>query len=558
MAKKENTQKGHVDKNTGSTKPGLTLQQYQMLVEMASDGVWLLDKNFMTVYVNPTMTEMLGYSKEEMIGKSWYDFGDPEWVARAKELEKRRESGIKEPHEFLFIRKDGKEVFTRIATTPLYDRDGKFDGALGVLSDLTMQKASDEALKIRDMLNSIAKSAGIGMAILNPDYTIEWYNDLQAHWFGALSETKGRNCFEVFEGRDAICPGCPSRVTFETGDVAIAERRGINISTYSERIFMLTTSPIRDVRGNVIQVVEISQDITERKQAEEELKKYHEHLEELVKERTALLTTKTEQLTENQVALMAFVEELNSINTELVAAKERAEAADRIKSVFLATMSHELRTPLNSIIGFTGIILQGFSGSLNAEQRKQLEIVKSSGNHLLSLINDVLDISKIEAGQFKIEQSRFEMREVIDAVINTMMPLAEKQGLTLNVEVAPMVGEIVSDRMRVEQIIYNLLGNAIKFTQKGEIKVECKVNDDQIILRIIDTGIGIKPESMVNLFKPFVQLENGLSRRFEGTGLGLSISKKLVDAMGGRIWAQSELGKGSVFSFSLPVKKETT
>ena len=299
-------------------------------------------------------------------------------------------------------------------------------------------------------------------------------------------------------------------------------------------------------------------DITERKRVEEELSKHHEHLEELVKERTALLTSKTKELTENQSALMGIVEELNRTTAELVIAKERAETADRLKSVFLATMSHELRTPLNSIIGFTGIMLQSLSGPINDEQVKQLEMVKGSANHLLALINDVLDISKIEAGQFKINNAPFEMQKAIETVVRLVTPLAEKKGLPLRIKMAPQVGTIVSDRRRVEQILFNLLSNAIKFTEKGEIKVECLVSDDLIVTNVKDTGIGMKPENMDRIFKPFIQLENGLTRRFEGTGLGLSISKKLVEMLGGRINAQSEFGKGSIFTFTLPLKMETT
>lgn len=252
----------------------------------------------------------------------------------------------------------------------------------------------------------------------------------------------------------------------------------------------------------------------------------------------------------------SFMEMLDAKNAELAIAKGHAEESDRLKSIFLATMSHELRTPLNSIIGFTGIMLQGITGDMTEEQKKQLGIVKDSAYHLLALINDVLDISKIEAGELKTDMAPFMMQKAIDATVQTVTPLVQKQGLALHVEVAPEVGEITSDQHRVQQILSNLLSNSIKFTDKGEIKIECQVNDDQIITRVIDTGIGIKPEHMVNLFKPFVQLETGITRRYEGTGLGLSISKKLVESLSGKISAESEFGKGSIFTFTLPIKKK--
>jgi signal transduction histidine kinase/HAMP domain-containing protein len=235
---------------------------------------------------------------------------------------------------------------------------------------------------------------------------------------------------------------------------------------------------------------------------------------------------------------------------------EQAQEADRLKSAFLASMSHELRTPLNSIIGFTGILLQGLVGSLNEEQTKQLRMVQNSASHLLELINDVLDISKIEAGQLKISVELFDLRKLIEKVVQTVSPTVEKKGLILRVEIRPKVDQISSDRMRVEQILINLLNNAIKFTEKGELLLECRIKNQWVEISVADTGIGIKEEDMKLLFKPFQQVDTGLSRQYEGTGLGLSICKRLVEKLGGEIWVQSQWGTGSTFTFTLPLEEK--
>jgi signal transduction histidine kinase len=213
-----------------------------------------------------------------------------------------------------------------------------------------------------------------------------------------------------------------------------------------------------------------------------------------------------------------------------------------------------LRTPLNSIIGFTGIMLQGLVGSLNPEQEKQLNMVYGSARHLLALINDVLDISKIEAGQLEVTSEPFDMRETIKKVVQTVAPLAGKKGLALVTEIAPDVGQITSDRRRVEQILINLVNNGVKFTEDGEVRILCEVSDGWLVIRVVDTGIGIKPEDMGELFKAFRQIDTGVARQHEGTGLGLSICKRLVEMLGGDIWAESEWGVGSTFTFTLPVK----
>jgi PAS domain S-box-containing protein len=292
-------------------------------------------------------------------------------------------------------------------------------------------------------------------------------------------------------------------------------------------------------------LVGVGIDLTERKEAEEARWASEARYWDLLRQSNATLEQKVAQRTE-----------------ELQAALIQAEAADRLKSAFLATMSHELRTPLNSIIGFTGIILQGMAGPLTAEQSKQLGMVKSSGRHLLELINDVLDLSKIEAGEMEIGREAFDLRKSLDRVAGLVKPQADKKKLSIAIVAPAAVCGMVSDRRRVEQILLNLLNNAIKFTERGGVTLTAEPEAEigtppvpAVRLRVADTGIGVKPEDMATLFQPFRQIDTGLARRHEGTGLGLAICRRLATLLGGEIVARSEWQRGSEFIVTIPLNR---
>lgn len=331
------------------------------------------------------------------------------------------------------------------------------------------------------------------------------------------------------------------------------------IGENGENKWLLTSKlPLRQDDGKIIGLIGIGRDITASKEAELRLKEYYEKIESLVGQRTAELGKKSSELEENQRNLLKLVEDLKNKSEELIKAKEQAESADRLKSAFLATMSHELRTPLNSIIGFTGILKQGRPGPLNEEQHKQLGLVQNSARHLLSLINDILDLSKIEAGQLKTKPEFFDIREVILKVVDINSPLADDKKLILSTSISSDIGELYNDRQRLSQVLVNMVNNAIKFTERGSVTINCYRENDTVIIKVIDTGIGIESDKIDTLFKPFIQIDSGTTRKHEGTGLGLSISRKLMTLMGGDIQVKSEFNVGSTFMITLPIKSTIT
>jgi signal transduction histidine kinase len=247
---------------------------------------------------------------------------------------------------------------------------------------------------------------------------------------------------------------------------------------------------------------------------------------------------------------------VNQMNDELQRVYRELESASRHKSEFLANMSHELRTPLNAILGFSQVLEKRLFGELNEKQGEYVEDIRSSGDHLLSLINDVLDLSKVEAGQIELEVAPFSLPEAVERGVVMLRERASKNGVALAAELEPEVQIVSGDERRIRQILFNLLSNAVKFTPAGgRIDVTAARVDGEIQLAVTDTGPGIAPEDLDRIFEEFQQTQVG-AKHHEGTGLGLALSKRLVELHGGRIWVESEVGVGSRFVFTLPVTQE--
>lgn len=295
----------------------------------------------------------------------------------------------------------------------------------------------------------------------------------------------------------------------------------------------------------------------------DELRSLYKGLEDKIRERTS-------QLEDANRELQTLLHELELRRQEAEVARQQAEAANRAKSDFLANMSHELRTPLNAIIGFSEILLDELFGKLNERQKEYINDIYQSGKHLLSLINDILDLSKVESGKAELELGTVSLSSLLKGSLTMVKERALKHNIRLSCDVAPEADiEVMVDERKMKQIIFNLLSNAVKFTPEGgavnltarmikahEAGLDALQPDENcIVITVEDTGIGIKPEDMEKLFKPFSQLESPYSKKYEGTGLGLALTKNLVELHKGRIWVESEFGKGSRFSFVIPVKQ---
>ncbi len=512
--------------------------RYRTLFDYAPDGIVIADTESYYLDANASICRMLGYPRQELIGMHASNIVASAEIAHVRPALDAINAKSDYQREWQFLRKDGSLFPAEVIATQMPDGN-----ILGMIRDITERKqAETRVAESEQKYRELVELANSIILRWNSEGQITFLNEFGQQYFGySVEEIFGRPVIGTIvptidiTGQDLQALMDQIRLDPDSFEKNVNE----NMRRNGERVWISWTNRIvRDDHDQVVEILSVGTDVTEQRRAEMALYDLNVTLEQKVIERTA----------------------------EVQSALVRAEAADQLKSAFLATMSHELRTPLNSIIGFTGIILQGLAGPLNAEQSKQLGMVRNSARHLLELINDVLDISKIEAGQLEVHAEPFDLQASIERVTALVRPLAEHKGLSLTLAVSSDIGTMVSDRRRVEQILLNLLNNAIKFTEQGNVVLAAEIvtgfqlshetaPQPAVCLRVTDTGIGIKPEDLGKLFQPFRQIDTGLTRKHDGTGLGLAICRKLASLLNGEVSAASEWNQGSTFTVTLPLQR---
>jgi PAS domain S-box-containing protein len=447
---------------------------------------------------------------------------------------------------------EGTDLLFEVLAHPLGERAGPEESVLSVLRDVTdLRRAANELERQvqrvrqgeitvrgeRDRLNLVLENVADPILVTDERSNIILMND-QAEVLFQVSESEPRTRRELanVRGNDTKFTSFISEFAMLDDDSRRERMTLVYPRSGTSLPVEVVSGKVKNERGEPIAVVSVLHDLT--KQVENErlydaLKKLNSELERRIREATA---------------------DLNEQNARLQWQSQEVERANKLKSEFLASMSHELRTPINALIGYSALLLDGVLGDVNSRQRDALLRGRAAAEHLLALINDILDLAKIEAGKMPLRLEEVSLRDVTLEVAQQVEPMVRKKQLKFTIDIAPDCPPIYSDRTKVKQILLNLLSNAVKFTSRGGVTVEAHRAVDGVRIDVIDTGIGIRASDLQAIWEDFRQVDQSRTREFGGTGLGLSITRKLLDRLGGSVDVRSTYGEGSTFSVYLPFR----
>jgi PAS domain S-box-containing protein len=510
-------------------------RRFRDIVAAAGEYVWEINLKGRFTYVSRYAESVLGCSREEIVRCPVTKFVPREEIDHLRAW--LRELG-REPHPFSnhiqkTLRPDGKLIWQRVAGVPIFADDGSVLGFRGMARDITEERRVNEALVAeRDFARKVMDSMGQGLTVTNADGTLRFANQR----FLDLLETTLEDLVQKTP-YDWTDPADHRRLREshsrrKEGKSSSYETR--LISTRGERIeVMLTGVPLFD-KGKFIGAITVVTDLRRRLEMERSMREEKERAEDLNRQLQEQIH-RAEQL------------------------QREAESANNAKSQFLANMSHELRTPLNAILGMTEAMLDRVFGDLDERQISSLETIQRSGRHLLDLISEILDLSKIEAGRLTLEKSPTDPVSLARQCLGMVRPLAERKQVSLDSDFPPSTPTLALDERRLRQALLNLLGNAVKFTPDGGRitlavgwSAETASSPSELTFTVSDSGIGIAQDDLERVFKPFHQVENHLTRQHEGTGLLLALVRNLVELHGGRVSVASRLGQGSRFTLHFP------
>jgi two-component system, sensor histidine kinase and response regulator len=498
-----------------------TLRQ---VIETSPDSIVVLRAADMTyLSVNEAFTRQLGFSPQEVLGKSFIELGIYDDTPRRAEVVQRlNEERVIQGMEYNLRRKDGTMVPLSISI--VLTKIGAEDCLVAFTRDISEIKRTEEKLRAE-----IAERQNIERKLREREVML-----------GSIIDTSP-NCISLTRLSDGahvlVNDAWVKQLGFLRDEAIGRSARELGIWTDLEQVQLLT----RQLRENsVVSNVEI----------------YLQHKKGSVIPYLGSFALSEIGSEQYVVSIGHDITEIKRTEHELVHAREAALAASKAKSEFLSSMSHEIRTPMNAVLGMADLLAES---SLDADQRRYLDVMIANGNSLLALINDILDLAKIEAGRLQIEQIDLNLIELIEATVASFGQRAHAKGLELTARIAPGVPDgLVGDPLRLRQILINLLGNAVKFTNSGEVRLVVQPNPDSdkhadLLFSVEDTGIGIPGDRLGEIFRSFTQVDSSTTRQYGGSGLGLTIVKRIVELMNGRIWVESTVGAGSKFSFTLPL-----